>query len=120
MRSLIQIATRSVLLSFNQSYLRWFLLPSALKRGRSPTGVGENKSITYTSMKLGRYKHSKTGNMYRVIGIALHSETLEEMVVYECLYDNPRGKLWVRPKKMFLEDVILKGKSVPRFQFEGE
>lgn len=71
-------------------------------------------------MKLGRYKHSKTGNMYRVIGISLHSETLEEMVVYECLYDNPRGKLWVRPKKMFLEEVILNRKSVPRFQFEGE
>ncbi|MFZ1619925.1 MAG: DUF1653 domain-containing protein [Microgenomates group bacterium] len=71
-------------------------------------------------MKLGRYKHSKTGNMYRAIGVALHSETLEEMVVYECLYDNPRSKLWVRPKHMFLEDIVLNGKSVPRFQYEGE
>lgn len=71
-------------------------------------------------MKLGKYLHSKTGKQYRVLGIALHSETLEEMVVYECLYDNPRAKLWVRPKKMFLEDIILNGKSVPRFQFEEE
>ena len=52
--------------------------------------------------------------------MALHSETLEEMVVYECLYDNPRSKLWVRPKHMFLEDIVLNGKSVPRFQYEGE
>lgn len=71
-------------------------------------------------MKLGRYKHSKTGNMYRAIGVALHSETLEEMVVYECLYENPKSQLWVRPKQMFLEDIVLNGKSVPRFQHEGE
>lgn len=58
--------------------------------------------------------------MYRAIGVALHSETLEEMVVYECLYDNPRSKLWVRPKKMFMEKVILNGKKVARFKFLGE
>jgi len=72
-------------------------------------------------MKLGKYQHSKTGNYYQVIGIALHSETLEELVRYECLYENPKSKLWVRPKKMFLEDVYVKGKVVPRFVYvEGE
>jgi len=68
-------------------------------------------------MKPGKYQHSKTGNFYNVIGIARHSETLEELVVYECLYDNPKSKLWVRPKKMFLEKVMINGKKVPRFKF---
>jgi hypothetical protein len=52
-----------------------------------------------------------------VIGLAKHSETLEDLVVYECLYDNPTSKLWVRPAKMFLEEVTIKGKKLPRFQF---
>jgi len=68
-------------------------------------------------MKLGRYQHSKSGKFYNVIGVAKNSETLEVMVVYECLYDNPDGKLWVRPLKMFTEKVELNGKSVPRFKF---
>jgi hypothetical protein len=68
-------------------------------------------------MKTGKYKHSKTGNFYKVLGIAKNSETLEEFVVYEALYDNPTSKLWIRPVKMFLEEVEIKGKKVPRFQF---
>lgn len=71
-------------------------------------------------MKLEKYQHSKNGNFYRVIGIATHSETLEDLVVYECLYENPESKLWVRPMKMFLEKVKINGKSVPRFRFVGE
>lgn len=67
-------------------------------------------------MKSGIYQHSKTGNLYRVIGIAKHSETLEDYVVYECLYDNPKSKLWIRPKKMFGEKVEIKGKKLPRFK----
>ena len=56
-------------------------------------------------VKPGTYKHYK-GNMYEVIGVAYHSETLEELVVYRALYDSPDfgpNALWVRPKKMFLE-----------------
>lgn len=71
-------------------------------------------------MKLGIYQHIKTRNFYRVIGVALHSETLEELVMYECLYENDKSKLWVRPKKMFLETIELNGKVVPRFQFVRE
>lgn len=67
-------------------------------------------------MKLGKYRHYK-GKLYRVIGVAKHSETLEDLVVYECLYDNPRSKIWVRPMKMFLEDVVVDGEKVPRFEF---
>ena len=61
----------------------------------------------------GRYRHFK-GGMYEVIGMARHSETLEDMVVYRALYGD--GGLWVRPAAMFLELVVLDGKSVPRFE----
>ncbi|MCX6743497.1 MAG: DUF1653 domain-containing protein, partial [Candidatus Parcubacteria bacterium] len=52
---------------------------------------------------------------YELIGIAKHSETLEEFVVYKQLYGN--GSLWVRPVKMFLEKVEINGHKVPRFRF---
>lgn len=70
-------------------------------------------------LKIGKYQHYK-GNFYKVIGVAKHSETLEDLVVYETLYDNPRSKLWVRPLKMFTENVIIDGKEMPRFKFVGE
>lgn len=73
-------------------------------------------------VKLGRYQHSK-GDFYEVIGVARHSETQEELVVYRALYDSEKwGKnaLWVRPKAMFLETIVKDGKSVPRFRFVGE
>ncbi len=65
-------------------------------------------------MKLGLYKHYK-GNIYEVIGIAKHSETLEELVVYKATYQNEGENLWVRPKTMFTEMVIVDGKPVKRF-----
>lgn len=66
----------------------------------------------------GRYRHYK-GKFYEVIGEARHSETLEELVVYIALYETEFGKnsMWVRPKKMFLESVIVDGAPLPRFQF---
>lgn len=72
-----------------------------------------------SEVKPGKYQHYK-GKFYRVIGVAKHSETLEEMVIYETLYDNPLGKLWVRPKEMFLESVEVEGKKVPRFKFVSD
>ena len=65
-------------------------------------------------IKPGRYKHYK-GNMYEVIGIAKHSETLEEMVVYRALYGD--GGLWVRPASMWEETVTVNGVQKPRFEF---
>ncbi|TKB80928.1 MAG: DUF1653 domain-containing protein [Nitrospira sp.] len=62
---------------------------------------------------LGRYRHYK-GKEYEVIGVATHSETEEAFVVYRALYGE-RG-LWIRPKAMFLESVLVNGRSVPRFQ----
>lgn len=70
-------------------------------------------------LEAGIYKHFK-GGMYRVIGVAKHSETLEDLVIYEALYENPRSKLWVRPLKMFLEEVEVDGKKLPRFQYIGD
>lgn len=70
-------------------------------------------------VRLGKYQHYK-GHFYKVLAEGKHSETLEEMVIYECLYDNPEGKIWVRPKKMFLEKVIVDGKKVPRFKYIKE
>jgi hypothetical protein len=61
----------------------------------------------------GTYRHYK-GNTYQVLGVATHSETEEELVVYRALY----GKLglWVRPLDMFHGKVKIRGKSVPRFE----
>ena len=64
------------------------------------------------------YKHYK-GHNYEIIGLARNSETLEEMVVYKALYESSEfGKdcLWVRPKEMFLENVIVDGQEIERFK----
>ena len=64
------------------------------------------------------YRHYKN-KLYKVIGVVRHSETLEELVLYEALYEalyaNDLGKLWVRPKAMFLENVTTADYSGPRF-----
>jgi hypothetical protein len=69
--------------------------------------------------KPGKYKHYK-GGYYEVIGIARHSETQEELVVYRALYDSEEfgsNALWIRPKVMFQESVIIDKKQIPRFAF---
>ncbi len=68
-------------------------------------------------IKLGKYRHFK-GNEYEVLGVGLHSETLEEMVVYRALYGD-RG-LWVRPASMWDETVVKDGKQVKRFSYIGK
>ena len=60
----------------------------------------------------GRYRHYK-GNFYELLGLARHSETNEELVVYRALYGE--GGLWVRPKEMFLGMVVVDGVPLPRF-----
>ena len=61
------------------------------------------------------YKHGKKGGTYRVIAIAKHSETLEDIVVYETLYQNDLARTWVRPLSMWDEKVEVNGEMVPRF-----
>jgi hypothetical protein len=72
------------------------------------------------SVKPGKYQHYK-GKMYEVVGVAHHSETMEELVVYKALYETEFGfgSLWVRPAKMFAENVIVNNQSVPRFKYLG-
>lgn len=66
------------------------------------------------SVKPGIYIHYK-GGKYKVSGVCLHSETLEELVIYEAQYGEKLR--WVRPIKMFLENVMIDGKEKPRFKF---
>jgi hypothetical protein len=70
----------------------------------------------------GIYTHFKNPDKkYKVIGIALHTETEEEMVVYEPLYENPVAPFFTRPLKMFIEEVEWpKGSQnmVPRFTLQ--
>jgi hypothetical protein len=71
-----------------------------------------------SDFRLGKYCHYK-GKSYEVIGLARHSETLEEMVVYRALYDSEEfgnKALWVRPRKMFEETIVVNGRKVKRFE----
>ncbi|MCH7597986.1 DUF1653 domain-containing protein [Patescibacteria group bacterium] len=52
------------------------------------------------------YEHVKTGKRYKIIALAKDSSTLEELVVYEALYDNSVSNLWVRSKENFLGEAI--------------
>jgi hypothetical protein len=72
--------------------------------------------MNMNTVKVGRYRHYK-GKEYTVIGVAHHSETEEELVVYRKEYDD--HGLWGRPLGMFLENVAVSGQLVPRFQFLG-
>ena len=68
-------------------------------------------------IKPGRYRHFK-GNEYVVIGLARHSETQEEMVIYRALYGD--FGLWVRPAQMWNETVERDGKTFRRFTYIGQ
>ena len=65
----------------------------------------------------GRWRHFK-GREYRVLGLARHSETGEEYVVYQALYGE--GGIWVRPASMWRETVCRDGVEQPRFVWLGE
>ena len=61
----------------------------------------------------GQYRHYK-GGIYTVLGVARHSESEEELVVYVS-----KNGLWVRPLKMFTESVTHNGQLVARFEYIG-
>lgn len=69
-------------------------------------------------VKKGIYQHYK-GDKVEVIGKALNSETLEEFVTYKHIDGKHKDEshYWVRPIKMFLEDVEVNGVKVPRFKY---
>lgn len=70
-------------------------------------------------LKLGKYKHYKDKE-YEVIGIAKHSKTLKDLVVYKAMHDSKEfgnKALWVRPLSVFTSSVSLAGKKVQRFTY---
>ena len=69
------------------------------------------------SIKPGRYRYFK-GKEYEVLGVARHSETEKELVVYRALYGD--FGLWVRPVSMWNETVERDGKTFRRFTYIGE
>jgi hypothetical protein len=74
-------------------------------------------------IQYGKYQHYRTEKLYEVIGVARHSETYEEMVIYKALYPCEKfgnNQVWVRPKTMFLEQVSHNGSNVPRFKWVKE
>jgi len=66
--------------------------------------------------KTGIYQHFK-GKKYIVLGLARHSETLDWLVIYIPLYENENAKMWVRPFEMFVEEVEVGDKLLPRFKY---
>lgn len=84
---------------------------SYLVMGRNTKYEIRKKDMSQT-ITPGRYRHYK-GKDYQVLGCARHTETEEEFVVYRALYGE--GGLWVRPKAMFLEPVIIDAATTPRF-----
>ena len=77
----------------------------------------ETKTGADSGLRPGRYRHFKGGE-YEVLGVARHSEGLEDMVVYRPLYND--SGLWVRPVSMFMESVERDGKVQPRFAYVDE
>lgn len=70
----------------------------------------------------GKYQHYK-GQFYEVVDLVRHSETCEELVLYRALYESKdfgKDALWVRPWKMFFENVITDGVEIPRFKYISE
>ncbi len=78
-------------------------------QGTLPTWSELAKSIVAGSI----YEHYKK-KRYKIVGVARHTETLEELVVYLALYGE--GELWVRPLAMFLENIFVEGSLQPRFR----
>ncbi len=68
------------------------------------------------TLKLGIYEHYK-GKRYMVLGVVRHSETLEEHVLYKLMYGDE--SYWVRPLKMFCENISIGNQQVPRFRYVG-
>jgi hypothetical protein len=61
-----------------------------------------------------RYFIHFKGGLYKMLGTACHSESLEKVVVYQALYGS--NKIWVRPLDMFFDKIILNGVLVDRFK----
>lgn len=76
------------------------------------------------TIQTGMYRHTKTGNLYEVTGIALQTETNEFLVLYRALVPDPHKtyhyELFARPYNMFIEHVEIDRVIVPRFEYIGD
>jgi hypothetical protein len=70
----------------------------------------------FSNIKKGIYRHNKKGSMYEVLGVALHTEENEPLVIYRPL-DDAMYELFARPYDMFTEIVETDGKMQPRFEY---
>ena len=94
---------------------RWVeILRAQPEKYREETVDSEEQSHS-AGISKGIYRHSKSGKLYEVIGIALETEIEELLIIYRPLYEN-EYELFARPASMFAETIVLDGKSVPRFQ----
>lgn len=79
--------------------------------------------MAINKIKPGIYRHFKNHQLYRLLGTAIHSETYEDMVVYQALYDceefGPK-RVWVRPLSLFLEKISTQKGEEPRFVYVSE
>lgn len=74
----------------------------------------KEKKITVRAINAGeKYRHYK-GKDYIVLNVATHTETMEELVIYQALYGDK--KIWARPKAMFLDQVEIDGEIINRFE----
>lgn len=73
--------------------------------------------LVWPEIKKGKYRHSKSGKMYEVFGVAKHSELLEDLVIYQALYEP--FQVWARPYGMFFDEVEVDGKKMKRFELVG-
>ena len=94
---------------------RWVKIFRAQPEKYREEAVDSKERSRYAKISKGKYKHSKSGKLYEVIGLALETETEDFLVIYRPLYEN-EYELFARPANMFTETVVLDGKSVPRFQ----
>lgn len=70
---------------------------------------------TLLPIRKGKYRHSKSGKQYEVLGVALHTENDEQLVIYKPLYPC-EYEFFARPAAMFTEEVLIDGKKVKRFE----
>lgn len=70
-------------------------------------------------IKNGLYRHYK-GKNYKLIDIVKHSETQEDLILYQCMYHNDSSVLWVRPISNFFSKVTTDGIEVDRFSYIGD
>lgn len=79
--------------------------------------MGKNKnSVSVITLQPGVYRHFKGGE-YKLIGVAVQTETSEHLVVYQQRYNDE--VIFARPITMFTDEVTVDGKLVPRFAFVG-